>query len=287
MRVAVVVGASSGIGLATAIQLAEDGYAIVLAARSDAALERAAEQCRAAGADEVRTLATDVRRAADVDRLAELCVAAYGRVDLLVQTAMTMAYGEIERLPSEVFTALVDTGIHGTANLARTFLPVFRRQRSGVYVIVNSLLGSVTVPDLGAYTVAKWGQRAVARTLQQEVRRSPGVHVCIVSPGSANTPIYEQAANYIGRKPKPPFPIAQPEQVAKVIVRLADRPQRQVSFPVGRTNPLIVAGYRLLPRLFDLLAGPLFRLVSLRGREAATEGNVLAPVPERERIRGW
>lgn len=286
MRVAVVVGGSSGIGLATAVQLAERGYGLLLAARSEPALERAAEQCRAAGAAGVRTLATDVRTATEVSRLAEEALSCYGRVDLLVQTAMVMAYGEIERVPPEIFTALVDTAVHGTANLARSFLPMFRHQGSGVFVIVNSVLGSVTVPELGAYATAKWAQLALARTLQQELRRTPGVRICILSPGSTNTPIYEQAANFVRRRPVPPVPVKQPERTARVIVRLAERPRRQVSFAVGRANPLIVAGFRLLPGLYDLLVGPLFRIISLRGRQAESAGNVLHPVPHRERIRG-
>ena len=105
-------------------------------------------------------------------------------------------------------------------------------------------------------------------------------------PGSTNTPIYQQAANYTGREAVPPFPVMQPERTAQVIAGLADRPRRQVSFPVGRTNPAILAGFRIAPRLFDLLVGPLFKIASLRGPQDATTGNVLRPVPGRERVRG-
>ena len=59
-----------------------------------------------------------------------------------------------------------------------------------MFIGVNSLLGSVTVPQMGAYATAKWAQRGLLRTLQQETRDEPGLHVCIVSPGSINTPIY-------------------------------------------------------------------------------------------------
>ena len=109
-------------------------------------------------------------------------------------------------MPADLFEGVVDTAIHGTARLARAVLPVFRRQRRGVFVVVNSLLGSITVPNMGAYATSKWGQRAVARTLQQELRGERGVHVCIVSPGRINTPIYYQAANHTGRDARPPGP---------------------------------------------------------------------------------
>jgi short-subunit dehydrogenase len=156
-----------------------------------------------------------------------------------------------------------------------------------VFIGVNSLLGSVTVPQMGAYATSKWGQRAVLRTLQQETRDVPGVHVCIVSPGSINTPIYYQAANYTGRATRPPWPVLAPERVADTIVRLAERPRPRVSLPVGPSNPVIVAGFRLLPAVYDLLVGPLFKLTALTGKSvAATPGNVAEPTPDQERMHG-
>ena len=286
-RIAVVVGASSGIGLATALRLAADGERLVLSARASGALDEAADACRRAGASEVLCVPGDVGREADVARLIEETMTAHGRIDVLVHTATVMAYGTIERIPSEVFEIVVDTAIHGTAHLARAVLPIFRRQGRGTLVIVNSLLGSVTVPNMGAYATAKWGQRAVARTLQQEVRGERDVHVCIVSPGSTNTPIYRQAANYTGKAARPPVPVLQPERTAHAIVGLIDRPRNHVSIPVGPPNPLVVTGYRFLPFVYDTLVGPLFRLAALtRTPQQATAGNVHDPVPNREQLHG-
>ena len=286
-RVVVVAGASSGIGLATALRLARDGTRLVLAARPSAALDTAAEACRSAGAADVRSVPADLLDEADVDRLLAETLEAHGRVDAVVHTATVMAYGTIEAVPSDIFRTVVDTAVHGTANVARAFVPQFRTQRYGTFVIVNSLLGSVTVPSMGAYATAKWGQRAVARTLQQEVRGERDIHVCIVSPGSTNTPIYRQAANYTGKAARPPIPVLQPERTAASIVGLLDRPRSHVSVPVGPTNPVIVTGFRLLPAVYDALVGPLFRLVALtRTDERATTGNVRGPVTAKERLHG-
>lgn len=286
-RVAVIVGASSGIGLATALQLAAAGDRLVLVARESGALDEAAERCRTAGATEVLCVPADARKKADMQSLVDQTMAAYGRIDVLVHTATVMAYGTIEQVPSEIFEIVVDTAIHGTAHIARAFLPVFRTQKQGTFIIVNSLVGSITVPNMGAYATAKWGQLAIARTLQQEVRDQPGVHVCVVSPGSTNTPIYRQAANYTGKAARPPFPVLQPERTAAAIVDLTGRPRNHVSIPVGPPNPIIIAGYRLLPPLFDALVGPLFKLAALTGtKQPATEGNVLAPAPAKERLHG-
>lgn len=286
-RVCAIVGASSGIGLATALQLAAAGEILVLAARDEGALDAAAEKCRAAGATDVRCVTADARVEADMQRLVEQTVAAYGRIDVAVHTATVMAYGTVEQIPADVFDVVVDTAIHGTAHLARALLPRFRRQGQGSFIIVNSLMGSVTVPNMGAYATAKWGQLALARTLQQEVRDAPDVHVCIVSPGSMNTPIYRQAANYTGRAARPPLPVLQPERAAAVIAALVDRPRNHVSMPVGPTNPIIIIGYRLLPFVYDRLVAALFKLAALtRTHQPATEGNVHAPVPAKERLHG-
>ncbi|UOZ04919.1 SDR family oxidoreductase [Amycolatopsis sp. WQ 127309] len=286
-RVVAVIGASSGIGLATAIAFAGRGEHLVLVSRSAEALESAEAACRVAGAGAVDTVAEDIADPAAAGRIVARVLDRHGRIDVVVHTATVMGYGTIEAMPADVFTAVVDTAVHGTLHLARAVLPVLRRQHAGAFIGVNSLLGSVTVPQMGAYAVAKWGQRAVLRTLQQETRDEPGVHVCVVSPGSINTPVYYQAANYSGRAARPPWPVLAPERVAAAIVRLADRPRRHVSVPVGPGNPLIIAGFRLLPRIYDRLVGPLFRLAALtRTRVRPTPGTVHQPVPGRERVHG-
>jgi NAD(P)-dependent dehydrogenase (short-subunit alcohol dehydrogenase family) len=286
-RVVLIVGASSGIGLATAQRMAARGDSLVLAARSLQSLNLAASLCRSAGASDVRAVAADVGVEEDVRRLVAETLAAYGRIDLVVHTATVMAYGSIEEVPGAIFTQVVDTAVHGTAHLARAVLPVFRRQARGTFIIVNSLLGSITVPQMGAYATAKWGQQAIARTLQHELRAEKNIHVCIVSPGSTNTPIYYQAANFTGQAARPPIPVLQPERVAESIGRLADKPRQHVSVPVGPPNPIVITGYRLLPFVYDRLVGPLFKLAALSRRsQDPTEGTVFTPNPNKERLHG-
>jgi NAD(P)-dependent dehydrogenase (short-subunit alcohol dehydrogenase family) len=285
-RVIVVVGGTSGIGLAAAEHLAARADRLVLVAREGAAFDAARQAVKAAGAVDVKCIPADVRNRDDVQRMVTDVLDMHGRIDALVHTATVMAYGTIETLPAETFAAVVDTAIHGTANLARAVLPIMRRQHRGVFVVVNSLLGSITVPNMGAYATSKWGQRAIARTLQQELRGERGVRVCIVSPGSINTPIYYQAANYTGRDARPPIPVMQPAIAGRVIARLVDHPRSHVSIPVGPANPIAIGGYRLLPWLFDSIVGPLFRLAALTSRRSDGDGNTARPVPDLERTHG-
>ncbi len=277
---ALVTGASSGIGRATVHTLAARGARLVLVARGREALEDTAAEARERGAADVLVCPADVTDADAVQRTVETAVARLGRLDAVVHSAQTMAYGRVEDVPREAFESVVDTAVHGTANVARAALPLFRRQGAGHLVVVSSLLASVSAPLMGAYVAAKWGQLGLVRTLQQEIRDAPGVHVSAVAPGGVNTPIYYQGATWAGSTGRPPPPVYSAERVARAVVARLDRPRRLVQ--AGFANPVVIAGFRLLPAVYDALVGPLFRVLALAGDGAPpTEGNVFASRPER------
>lgn len=276
-----VVGGTSGIGLATARLLVEDGDRVMLVARS-------AERLRAVAAELGHRTTWAVADVSDPDAVqaaVDDCVRDHGRLDAVVSTAQAMAYGSVEQVPHDVLAKVVDVGVGGTSNLARSVLPVFREQGGGSLVVVGSLLGEIAVPGMGAYCAAKWGQTALVRALQVETRRERGVHVSLVLPGAVDTPVYHLAGSYAGSAGSAPPPIVAPEQVAKACVRLLDRPRRAVH--VGPGTLLTRTGFRLAPGLYDLLAGPLVGRIALRGPGVPDHpGNVFTPRPDGESERG-
>ena len=273
-----ITGASSGIGRATAVQLAGRGARLVLVARGRSSLEETADELRAAGAAAVLVCPADVLDEGAIAAVVDTAVRELGRLDVVVHSAQVMAYGRLEDVPKEVFERVVDTSLHGTATVARHVLPVFRRQGAGHLVVVNSLLGNVTTPVMGSYAVAKWGQLALARVLQQETRDEPGISVSVVQPGGVNTPIYSQGATWAGSTGRPPPPVYSPQRVARRILSTLDRPRRVVQ--AGVLNHVVTAGFRLLPGVYDVLVEPLLRRLALSGdRAEPTEGNVFRSQP--------
>ena len=114
-----------------------------------------------------------------------------------------------------------------------------RERNAGTLVLIGSLIGYLAPPYMSAYAVSKWGVRGLARLLQVENVDRDGVHVCHLSPGGVDTPIYLQAANYLGWVGRPPPPVVSPERVARAALRLLDHPRPRIQ--VGPANWLTMA----------------------------------------------
>ena len=284
-RTVLITGASSGIGRATAHRLAAEGANLVLASRSETALEKTRQECVSRGAGDVVVVPTDVGDRKAVESLFDRAVAAYDRIDGVVHSAAVVAYGQFTEIPAEVFDHSLQTNVTGVANVARNALDHFAEGPGGSLVVVGSVLGKIATPYMSPYTTSKWAIHGLVRTLQIEARETPGVHISLISPGGVNTPIYTQAGSYTGHPGHPPPPVASPERVARDVVQALDEPQRDRD--VGLANGLMVAGFRLLPAVFDATVGPMMRLLG-QGRESVEPhpGNVFEPVAELEAVRG-
>ena len=268
-------GATGGIGRAVALAYAGRGARLVLLARSPGLLDDLVAACERREAPAVAR-AGDVTDATDVRAAVDLALERYGRLDVVVHTAAVVAYGRLTQVPDRVWDRAVDVGVRGTSTVAREALRVFEPAGAGSLVVVGSVLGQITAPQMGAYTAAKWAVHGLVRVLQQEARRTPGIHVTLVAPGGIDTQIYSLAATYIGRAGSPPPPVLPPEAVARAVLRVVDRHRKQAA--VGPVNGVLRLGFTLLPGLYDLLVGPLFDRIALaRQPREDGEGNVFRP----------
>ncbi|WP_234880264.1 SDR family NAD(P)-dependent oxidoreductase [Mycolicibacterium litorale] len=269
-------GASSGIGEETALRYAGRGARLVLAARNEDALERVADECRAAGAEAVLVQATDIGECGEVEKLFDVALQRFGRIDITVQSAAITAFGRFEDVPVDVFDNIIRTNLIGAANVARCALSAFRVSGSGHLVLIGSLLGSAAVPYQSAYVASKFALNGLVRALRQENRDRPGVKIHGVYPGPVDTPVYSAASNYYGRTPRVPPTAVKASTVVSAIVRATDR-QRSSERQVGLANLPAIAMYRLLPSIYDALVGPFLRAVAFTDESTEpTEGNAFA-----------
>jgi NADP-dependent 3-hydroxy acid dehydrogenase YdfG len=274
---ALITGASSGIGEAVALKAADHANRLALLARDEAALEKLAARCQERGPAEVRILVADVGVAAEVESAIGAVLADWGSLDLVVSSAGVAGYGLLTEMPSEVFDRIVRTNLLGSANVLRAVLPAMRDRDNGTVVLVGSINGHVVIPSLGAYTVSKWGLRALARTAQIENRDRPGISICHLSLNSVDTPIWRRAASYGSRTPKPAPPMLPVDEAAEAVLQAAAQPRRVVHEGFG--NRGLRLGFSLLPGAYDRLATPMFRLLASRPRPDGEghPGNVFEP----------
>lgn len=263
-RVVLVTGASSGIGRATALRAASKGDHVWVLARREEELTALAEECLDAGAASAVPVPGDVTDDERVREVVEKVLAEHDRIDAVLHCAGVVTYGRVEDVAPDDFEQVVSTNLLGAATVARHVVPVLRRQRRGSLVLVGSLLGHIAVPEMTPYVVSKWGVRALAKQLSLENADLRHVHVSHVSPGSVDTPIYDNALDAAGGVNKPPPPTVSPERVARVVYRQVERPRAEVQTQL-LNHPMIWA-HGLLPFVWRRVAGPAFEVLSRRTR---------------------
>ncbi|WP_342434671.1 SDR family oxidoreductase [Paenibacillus sp. FSL H7-0442] len=183
-KVVVITGASSGIGEATALLLAERGAKVVLGARGVERLEALATRITNRGGEAVYAR-TDVRRREDLCNLVTLACERYGKLDVLVSNAGVMPISPLDDLRVEDWEHMIDVNIKGVLYGIAAALPVFRKQGFGHFVNTASTAGHKTVPNQSVYSGTKFAVRAISEGLRQEA--GDKLRVTIISPGIVQT----------------------------------------------------------------------------------------------------
>ena len=235
--VVVITGASSGIGRATALKLAQQKASVVLVSRQSEALHELAQECEQYGARAL-AVATDVSDEIAVQSLASRTVQAFGRIDVWINNAGIYMMGRFEDTPSESFRRLFEVNFFGVIHGSRAALAQFRRQDSrGTLINVASVVGKVGEPFASAYSSSKFAITGFDDCLRAELGDSPNIHVCTIFPSSTDTPLFQHAANYAGRAIKAMPPVYPPEDVADAIIKCIKNPKSKV--PVGNARSTI------------------------------------------------
>lgn len=223
--VAVVTGAGSGVGRATVLKFAAEGWRVVLVGRRADALADTIALASASARAALTAAPCDLARPDAIAALARDVVARLGRVDVLVNAAGNniprRSLGELSR---EDYTAVMDANVNGVLYLVQAFLPTMRQAGSGTIVNVGSEAGKQASAKAGAaYVVSKFGLTGLTQTINAEERPN-GIRACCVFPGDIDTPL-------LNKRPTPPPAEArarmmQPEDIAECVWFAATLPAR-------------------------------------------------------------
>lgn len=268
-KVALVTGASSGIGKAIATMLEQEGFHVFVSARRVDLLD-------ALSSSHVTVLPMDVSDSAQVEESVDFVVQAMGRLDVLVNCAGYGMYGSVEEASIEWSLGQFDVNYFGVARVTKAVLPHMRQARSGLIINISSVVGQVSGAFMGHYCASKHALEALTDALRMEVAPF-GVKVVIVQPGvtrsgfeevalqqladSRSVYAYDNMAKAFVESIRGMFSKAhQPDEVARVVRRvvLARKPARR--YAVGVRNTMLIwlrrlTGYRLVDRVFKRLMG--------------------------------
>ena len=242
-KVAVVTGASSGIGEATVLELASRGASVVAAARS---VEKLKDLARRTAASGVLVLETDVADRASVEAMVGRVVEEFGRVDVLVNNAGLGLSGRIAELRAEDLRYVFEVNTIGTLNCVQATLP--RMGSGGRIINVSSVVGKRAIPKVGGYCSTKFALNALSDSLRVEVAER-GVSVTSVYPGTTRTSFRDNSRRTKDEKRGWRPRGVTPERVAKKIADAAERGPRDVY--VTPSDRFFIAGVTLLPGLTD------------------------------------
>lgn len=282
-KTAVITGASSGVGLATAQLFAEKGYQIVLAARGKEGLEKAVAECNALGGKAVYKT-TDVSNANEVKDLVEFALKEFGRIDVWVNNAGVMASGKFEEIPMDINEQVIKTNLMGYMHGAYYVLPVFKEQKQGVLINNVSIGGYMPAPFSSVYSATKTGIKGMMSGLQSEYSVYPEIHICNIYPQVQQSTGNMHSAKFSGLDFKiPPF-AADPRDTAKVIYKLVEKPKND-TFP-DATSFMLKLAHGAFPETFTNLATGVMRLMMKVKKGKDEEGNILEPSNNPHRVYG-
>ena len=228
-KVAVITGASSGIGAAVASHLSSAGARVVLGARRTERMASVMEHLRR-GNDHVEAVETDVRDQRSAHALIDHAATLHGGVDILVNNAGVMLHSPVRRNLSDQWRQMVETNLLGAMYTIAAVLPWFEKAGCGDIVNVSSIAGHKARPRAGPYAATKFGLRALSESLRQELVDA-GVRVIVVSPGVTDTELDshitdEETLAVREAERRPDLDPLEADDVAEAILWTLTRPRR-------------------------------------------------------------
>jgi short-subunit dehydrogenase len=285
-QVVVMTGASSGIGRLAAMRFAEQGATVILASRSEEALQALAEEIGMRGG-RAHVVPTDVSDWAQVSHLAKETVMNFGRIDTWVNDAGVSMYGTIEETSVEEIEQVIQVTLMGVFYGVKAAVPYMRANGGGTIINIGSALSERAIPLQGPYSAAKHGVKGLTESLRMELQHTgANIDVTLIMPASINTPFFSNARSKMQVKPQPMPPVYEPEIVAEAILYAAQYPQRDIY--AGGASKLLALMERINPKLTDWYMLQNGRMFKQQKTDQPYEGrdNLFEPVTGKGAVHG-
>lgn len=225
-KTAIITGASSGLGAASARALAEKGVRIVAAALDQQGLDAMVSELKGKGGDAVGRV-SDVTNPEDMKALAQFAQDSFGSVDILINNAGLMLFSNWVDLATDDWEKMINVNIKGYLHASAAVLPFMLKQKSGQILNMDSVAGHQVGPAAGIYSATKFFVQAMTESMRKELGVQHGIRVNTVSPGVINTGWADKVTDPAGRKAAQELnKIAiSPDDIGRAVVYALNQPE--------------------------------------------------------------
>ena len=284
-QVAVIFGASSGIGRLAALEFARRGAKVAVAARNENGLQTLVEEIKAGGGEAFYKVA-DAADFEQVKMVADAAARKYGRIDTWIHSAAVLLFAKVEEAEPEEYKRLIEVNLLGQIYGAKAALPHLKKS-GGALIHISSVEAFRTAPFQSGYGASKHGLNGFIKALRVELEHDQiPVSVAQILPAAINTPIYDKARNKLPFQPRPVPPVYHPQIVVDTILYAAENPCKDLIAGAGGVP--VVYGERISPRLADWFT----RIIGFPGQKSDVpenkefEGNLFKPIDGYDTVEG-
>ena len=286
VQVAVVFGASSGIGRLTALEMAKKGAKVCVAARSEEGLKTLVEEIETSGGEAFYVVA-DASDFEQVKAVADKTVERYGRLDSWIHSAGAFLFATVEKTDPEEYERIIKVNLLGQIYGAKAALPHLK-EKGGALIHISSVEAIRTAPYQSAYGASKHGLNGFLQVLRVELAHDKiPISVTQILPAAINTPIYEKGRNKMDFKLRPVPPIYHPQIVVDTILYAAENPVRELI--AGAAGVGVVYAERVSPTVADFFSETVGFIGQNGGEKDSPEqftDNLFEPISGYDTVEG-
>lgn len=218
-KVAIVTGASDGLGKQVSLKLAKEGVSLAIVARNEEKLSAVKKEAEKLGSPKVICYSCDIQDKEEIKKTVQKIEVDFNEVQILLNIAgIWQKLNLLENIPEEEVDSVINTDLVGMIHMTRLVLPILKRQKEAIILNDSSKSGVTAQPGQSIYTAAKWGVRGFTDVLKEDLKET-NVKVAAIYQGGTNTEMFNKAGEHFNQEK-----FIKPEELANVIIFMLSRP---------------------------------------------------------------